>query len=247
MSAGREGLPGVVVIGARGRMGRFAAELLRSSAEFTLAAELDVEHDLERALERCPAELGLDFTVAGRGFLHGQALLEAGIRPVIGTSGVTREETARLDRRARELDLGGLVVPNFSLGLAALQRAAVELARHFARVEIVELHHERKQDAPSSTARATAEALAASRAEPPASIPIHSVRLPGLFAHQEVLLGAPGELVTLRHDMLGPEAFGPGILLALRHALRARGVAHGLDAALEPKSGAAEPLHARSS
>jgi 4-hydroxy-tetrahydrodipicolinate reductase len=244
MSAGREGLPSVVVIGARGRMGRFAADLLRSCGEFTLAAELDVEHDLERALERSGAELGLDFTVAGCGFLHGLALLEAGIRPVIGTSGVTREEVARLDRRARELDLGGLVVPNFSLGMAALQRAAAELACRFPRVEIVELHHERKQDAPSSTARATAESLGAARGEPPASIPIHSVRLPGLFAHQEVLFGAPGELVTLRHDMLGPEAFGAGILLALRHAAQARGVAHGLDAALERTDGAALPVHA---
>ena len=151
------------------------------------------------------------------------------MRPVIGTSGVTREEALRLDRRARELELGGLVVPNFSLGMLHVQHAAAELARHFERAEIVELHHDKKKDAPSSTARDTAERLGALRGRP---IPIHSVRLPGLYAHQEVLFGAPGELVTLRHDTLTPEAFCPGILLALRHATRARGVAFGLEAAL---------------
>ena len=226
----RERARRVVVIGARGRMGRFAAGLLRAADGFELAAELGREHDLASALRECEADLGLDFTVAGRGFAHAALLLEAGLRPVIGTSGITREETAQLDRRARELALGGLVVPNFSLGMLHVQRAAAELARHFERAEIVELHHERKKDAPSSTARDTAERLGAGR--PHGSIPIHSVRLPGLYAHQEILFGAPGELVTLRHDTLTPESFGPGVLLALRHAARAQGVAFGLEAAL---------------
>ncbi|MEW6073021.1 MAG: dihydrodipicolinate reductase C-terminal domain-containing protein [Planctomycetota bacterium] len=221
-----------VVIGARGRMGRFSLELLAGEADFAVAAALDAGDDLPAALAACDATLGLDFTVAGRGHAHGRLLLEAGLRPVIGTSGVSAAETADLDRLARARGLGGLVVPNFSAGMWVLQRAALLAAAHFPACEIVELHHERKRDAPSGTALDTAARLAAARGGAPAAIPIHSVRLPGLYAHQEVLFGAPGETLTLRHDMASPAAFGPGILAALRYAARAVGVACGLDAAL---------------
>jgi 4-hydroxy-tetrahydrodipicolinate reductase len=115
-----------------------------------------------------------------------------------------------------------------------LQRAAIEAARHFERAEIVELHHERKRDAPSGTASDTAERMRAVRSESRNyAVPIHSVRLPGLYAHQEVLFGAPGELYTLRHDMHGPEAFGPGILRGLAYAARATGVGRGIALAFE--------------
>src|SRR5262249_48910554 len=123
-----------------------------------------------------------------------------------------------------------IVVPNFSLGMACLQRVAEELVTHFPAVEILEMHHERKLDAPSGTARETAFRLEALRGG--ASVPIHSVRLPGLYAHQTVLFGGVGETLSLRHDMLGPEAFGAGILVALRFAARTVGVAYGLRAAL---------------
>lgn len=228
----------VAVIGARGRLGRFACELLRQDARFELVAELGREHRLEAALAECGAALALDVTVAGLGAAHGRALLAAGIRPVIGTSGVTRAEAAELDALARARGLGGLVVPNFSLGMAWLNRAAELLARGggFRDVVLVERHHAEKRDAPSSTARDTAARLESAGA--PAPVPIQSVRAAGLYAHQEVLFGAPGETLTLRHDMLGPAAFGPGILAALRYAATARGVAWGLEAALEPETAA---------
>jgi 4-hydroxy-tetrahydrodipicolinate reductase len=220
----------VAVVGARGRMGSFACELLRRSPGFELVAELEREHDLGLALQEVSPDLALDLTAAGLGAAHGTTMLEAGVRPVIGTSGVTRAQTGELDRLARARHLGGIVVPNFSMGIACLNRAAEELARMFPTVTIVERHHERKKDAPSSTARDTAERLQARRGGAP--VPIHSVRAPGLYAHQEVLFGAPGETLSLHHDMLGPEAFGPGIVAALRHASRAHGVAFGLEAAL---------------
>jgi 4-hydroxy-tetrahydrodipicolinate reductase len=220
----------VAVIGARGRFGRFACALLSSSAEFELVAELGREHALAVVLRECGAELVLDATVAGRGALHGRLALDAGLRPVIGTSGVSRAEAAELDHLARARGLGGLVVPNFSMGMATLNRAAELVARSFASVSIVERHHEKKRDAPSGSARATAERLA--RVLGSGNVPIVSVRAPGLYAHQEVLFGAPGETLTLRHDMLGPEAFGPGLVCALRHAAEATGVAFGLEAAL---------------
>ena len=221
----------VAVVGARGRLGAFACALLRASAEFELAAELGREHDLASVLSECGAALALDASAAGLGAEHARTMLARGVRPVIGTSGVTRVETAELDRLARARGLGGIVVPNFSLGIAWLNRAVEMLAGAFPSVSIVERHHERKHDAPSSTARDTAERLERLRG---GTVPIASVRAPGLYAHQEVLFGGPGETLTLRHDMLGPEAFGPGILAALRHAARATGVAFGLEAALAP-------------
>jgi 4-hydroxy-tetrahydrodipicolinate reductase len=238
----------VVVIGARGRLGAFACELLRSRAEFDVRGQFasgDSWPQAVRALAPCVA---LEATRAGLGFEHGLALLEAGARPVIGTSGVSPEQNRELDRRARELGLGGLVVPNFSVGALLLQRACEEAARHFADAEIVELHHERKRDAPSGTALETARRIAAARrdrqqgagasadaaarGEVHDGVRIHSVRLPGLYAHQEVLFGAAGETLTLRHDMHGPQAFGPGILAALRYAWTAEGIGRGIELAL---------------
>lgn len=222
----------IAVVGARGRMGRFACGLLARTPGFELAAELgrEAEGELTAALRASGAELALDLTVAGLGAAHGRAALEAGAGIVIGTSGVTREECDGLDRLARARGLGGLVVPNFSLGMACLLRAAEQLVCTFPDVTIVELHHEKKRDAPSGTSLATRARLLAHGAHEP--VAIHSVRLPGLYAHQELLFGGAGETLTLRHDMQGPEAFAPGILAALRWARTAEGVAFGLERAL---------------
>lgn len=236
----------VAVVGARGRLGACACAALRGSAAHELVGELDRDDDWPRLLESLGATVALDATAAGLGARHGTAMLERGVRPVIGTSGVSVAQNDALDALARARGLGGIVVPNFSLGAVLVQRVAVELARHFADVEIVELHHERKRDAPSGTAAETARRIAAERGASVGSdagsgaargelvegVRVHSVRLPGLYAHQEILLGAPGELITLRHDMLGPEAFARGILAAIDYAATARGVARGLEVAL---------------
>jgi 4-hydroxy-tetrahydrodipicolinate reductase len=249
----------VAIVGARGRLGSFAASLLEGRPEFELAGSFDAGDDWPVSIRRCGARVALEATVAGQGYEHGMLLLQAGVRPVIATSGVTPEQCHALDARARELGLGGLVVPNFSLGSLLLQRFAAEAARHFPDAEIVELHHERKADAPSGTAAETARRIASARAstplaprrsnEPPergglhADVPVHSVRLPGLYAHQEVLFGAPGELLTLRHDMSGPAAFGPGILAGLRYAATATGIARGLEHAIPSRTPRGIPPH----
>ena len=230
MSA-RERIP-VAIVGASGRMGRFAAQLLEHSESFALVASIGSRDDLAAALRTAKPKVALDVTRAGLGFEHGAAMLEAGVRPLIGTSGVSLQENADLDRIARELGLGGLVVPNFSLGMCLLQRAAVEAARHFAKAEIVEMHHERKRDAPSGTSLDTAERMRAARGDPTSEVPIHSVRLPGLYAHQIVTFGAAGETYTLRHDMSDTTAFGPGILRGIEHASKALGVGRGIQLAL---------------
>lgn len=224
----------VAIVGAGGRMGRFALEILGRSGEFTLVASIGRGDDLGAVLRRTRPAVALEVTRAGLGFEHGAAILEAGVRPLIGTSGVSLEENASLDRIARELGLGGLVVPNFSLGMWLLQRAAVEAAAHFRRAEIVEMHHAGKVDAPSGTSLDTAERMRAAGA---AEVPIHSVRLPGLYAHQIVTFGAPGETYTLRHDMSGTAAFEPGMLAGLAYAARATGVGRGIGLAFDARGG----------
>ncbi len=152
---------------------------------------------------------GCEVRGIGRGEEADLAGLDAAVDfTVVGTSGVGGVELEELDALALERSLQLLVVPNFAIGAVLMMRFAEAAAEYLPRAEIVELHHESKKDAPSGTARATAERL-------PGEPPIHSVRLPGLVAHQEVLLGGDGQLLTIRHDTFSREAFVPGVLLAL--------------------------------
>jgi 4-hydroxy-tetrahydrodipicolinate reductase len=151
------------------------------------------------------AEAMVDFTRPDAVVGNVEAAVEAGVRSVVGTSGA---DLTDVGRRARAAGLGVFYAPNFALGAVLMMRFATEAAVRFPRAEIVELHHETKVDAPSGTAKATAAAMGTDPV-------IHSVRLPGIVAHQEVLFGGPGELLTIRHDTLSREAFVPGVLLAL--------------------------------
>jgi 4-hydroxy-tetrahydrodipicolinate reductase len=159
------------------------------------------------------AELGgldavVDFTQPAAAGGNARAALEQAVPAVVGTSGVPAEELEALEALALDRSLQLVVVPNFAIGAVLMMRFAEQAAEYLPRAEIVELHHETKKDAPSGTARATAERL-------PGEPPIHSVRLPGVVAHQEVLLGGEGQLLTIRHDALSHEAYVPGVLLAL--------------------------------
>jgi 4-hydroxy-tetrahydrodipicolinate reductase len=169
------------------------------------------------------ADAMVDFTVPEAVDASVRAALEAGIPSVIGTTGF---DHALIDTVARERDLACFHAPNFALGAVLMMRFAREAAAHMPRAEIVELHNEAKKDAPSGTARATAELVGGDPT-------IHSVRLPGLVAHQEVLFGGEGQLLTIRHDTFSREAFVPGVLLALERldSLPA-GLTVGLDALL---------------
>jgi 4-hydroxy-tetrahydrodipicolinate reductase len=169
------------------------------------------------------ADAAIDFTAPAAVVDNMLAALDAGVPCVIGTSGA---DLAPVDARARERGLPAFYAPNFALGAVVLMRLAAEAAAFLPRAEIVELHNEAKVDAPSGTARATADLL-------PGETPIHSVRLPGLVAHQEVLFGGDGQLLTIRHDAYSREAYVPGVLLALEklHTLPP-GLTTGLDALL---------------
>lgn len=155
------------------------------------------------------ADAMVDFTAPDAVVGNVLRAVAAGVPCVVGTTGWN---TAEVDGPARAAGVPVFVAPNFAIGAVLMMRFAKEAAPHFDAAEIVELHHETKIDAPSGTARATADAMEPSRR---AEVPIHSVRLPGLVAHQEVILGGHGETLTIRHDTTSREAFAPGVLLAL--------------------------------
>jgi 4-hydroxy-tetrahydrodipicolinate reductase len=154
------------------------------------------------------SDAAIDFTRPDAVYDNVRRCLEQGVPAVVGTSGVSGEQLELLDTLARDRSLALFVAPNFAVGAVLMMRFAAEAAEHLPKTEIVELHHESKLDAPSGTAKATVALL-------PGQPAIHSVRLPGLVAHQEVLLGGEGQLLTIRHDTFSREAFIPGVLLAL--------------------------------
>ena len=168
-------------------------------------------------------DAAVDFTAPDAVVVNAGIALAAGVPCVIGTTGLTEEGLARLDALSREHGAPCFVAPNFALGAVLMMRFAAEAVRSFSDAEIIELHSATKLDAPSGTAKATSDRMGG-------AIPIHSVRLPGLVAHQEVIFGGPGETLTIRHDTTSREAFVPGVLLALD---RVRGLPHGVTVGLE--------------
>jgi 4-hydroxy-tetrahydrodipicolinate reductase len=211
----------VLLFGAGGRVG----SVLRPRLE---AAGHEVT-PVVRGEEGEPAghDAAVDFTRADAVRANLERCLDARVPCVVGTTGLAPSDVEALDRRGRERGVACFVAPNFAIGAVLMMRFAAEAAHHLPRAEIVELHHEAKLDAPSGTAQATARLL-------PGEVPIHSVRLPGLVAHQEVLFGGEGQLLTLRHDTLSREAFVPGVLLALDGlGSLPPGVTLGLDKILE--------------
>jgi 4-hydroxy-tetrahydrodipicolinate reductase len=183
-----------------------------------LAPALEAEG--HRLVDLEAAEVMVDFTVPEAVEGNVAAAVERGVPCVIGTTGFDQD---RVDRLARSAGVACFHAPNFAIGAVLMMRFAKEAAEHMPRAEIVELHNEAKKDAPSGTAKATAALIGGEPA-------IHSVRLPGLVAHQEVLFGGEGQLLTLRHDTFSREAFVPGVLLALE---RIGGLPHGLTVGLE--------------
>jgi 4-hydroxy-tetrahydrodipicolinate reductase len=214
------------------------AVLGRADTELTMAGHL-------QALRDAGAEVAVDFTTPGAVMANVRTVLELGIHVVVGTTGIGPDELDAIRGWCEGGDANAIVAPNFSVGAVVAQRLAEQAARHFPAVEIVELHHDGKLDAPSGTAAATARRLAAARGEAwsgPAgeSVPgsrggevegvrVHSVRLPGLVAHQEVLFGAPGQTLSIRHDALDRASYVPGVLLAIREVARRPGLTIGLE------------------
>jgi 4-hydroxy-tetrahydrodipicolinate reductase len=194
----------VGVAGAAGKMGEAVVAAVEGADDMELVARIDPALGVELAdvLDRC--DVVVDFTRPDTALANVQACIAAGVHAVVGTSGWDVDAI-----RGHEGPSRVLFCPNFAIGAVLMMRFAVEASRHMSKAEIVELHHDQKLDKPSGTAARTAEMM-------DGEVPIHSVRLPGLVAHQEVVLGDLGQTLTIRHDSLSRESFMPGVLLAVR-------------------------------
>lgn len=256
----------VLVNGAAGRMGSEVVRTLAGEADLTLTGAVDPKHagedageaaglapngvkiaaTLEEALAAGKPDVVVDFTSPAVIFENAKQVLGAGVHIVIGTTGLTAEQREELAELASGTGAHALIAPNFSLGAVLMMEICEKVSKYLPNAEIIELHHNKKYDAPSGTAKLTAEKMAKARTEAPdedktkESIPgargakydgitIHSVRLPGYVAHQEVLFGGYGEILTVRHDSLDRKSFMPGVMLACRRVADFPGVTYGLE------------------
>ena len=258
----------VAVAGAAGRMGREVVRAVAEAPDTILVAAVDrvgigedagdlanigplgvmVSDDLEASLKKSSAQVLVDFTIPTSALSNAGVAIQSGVSPVVGTTGLTSDDTKRLAGWARDAGVGAVVAPNFAIGAVLMIRFAAEAARYMPDAEIIELHHENKLDSPSGTALMTAQRIAAARTQPPRGAPantiekvpggrgadvnlvrVHSVRLPGYVAHQEVIFGALGQTLTIRHDSTDRRSFMPGVLLAVRKVRKLNGLVVGLE------------------
>jgi 4-hydroxy-tetrahydrodipicolinate reductase len=204
----------VAVAGAAGRMGQTVCEAVLGAPDMELVGRADPLLDTALADVLADTEVVVDFTQPDTALENALQCVRAGVHVVIGTTGFDPAPLEDLQPADGAPRANVLIAPNFAIGAVLMMRFAAEAARHMQKAEIIELHHDGKLDAPSGTAIRTAALMAhASGGEPP---PIHSVRLPGLVAHQEVILGDLAQTLTIRHDTIGRESFMPGVLLAVR-------------------------------
>lgn len=243
----------VAVLGAHGRMGSQVVAAVRGASDMELIAEIDAEDDVAATLSQLRADVAVDFTVPAVTESNVQALIEAGVHAVVGTTGWDEPALNRIEQQLNGTDVGVLVAPNFSLSAVLAMNFAQQAAKWFESAEVIELHHPDKVDAPSGTAIHTAQRIADARRAanlkemPDATsqsldgarganiegIPVHSVRLRGLVAHEEILFGGPGEQLTIRTDSFDRISFMPGVLAAVRQIASKPGLTVGLDQLLE--------------
>ncbi|MBA4445151.1 4-hydroxy-tetrahydrodipicolinate reductase [Cylindrospermopsis raciborskii S07] len=267
----------VIVNGAGGKMGREVIKAISQASDMILMGAIDTspEHQGKDAGELAGLNIALEVPITNQlepilGYVAGERQLQPpvmvdfthpdavydnvrsaiayGIRPVVGTTGLSPQQLENLADFAEKASTGCLIIPNFSIGIVLLQQAAITASQYFDHVEIIELHHNQKADAPSGTAIQTAQLLAdmGKTFNPPQvtetekiagargcladeGIRIHSVRLPGLIAHQEVIFGAAGQIYTLRHDTSDRSCYMPGVLLAIRKINQLKSLVYGLE------------------
>ncbi len=257
----------VIVNGALGKMGRETLKAVEEDNELVLVGAVDVkskgesvaeltglagvninlEQDLEKILAREKPDVMVDFTNPQAVFNNARLTLEKGVACVIGTTGLNDIELKQLDKLAGENQTGVAVIPNFAIGAVLMMKFAREAAVYFPDVEIIELHHDQKMDAPSGTAIKTAEMINQTRvSRPPRSIRefekipgsrggdmdqvrIHSVRLPGFVAHQEVIFGGMGQSLKIRHDSIDRVGFMPGVIMVIKKMPQLKGMVYGME------------------
>lgn len=257
----------IAIAGPRGRMGKEAVALVNRTEGYELAAVLDHKNDggqlsdfegftgfntpiytdIVQMLQTVKPDVLIDLTTPEVGMLHAKTALEHGTRPVVGTTGFTKENLQELENLCREKGIGCIIAPNFALGAVLMMKFSQMAGKYFQDVEIIELHHDQKLDAPSGTAVKTAEMIAEVRESKQQGHPneketitgargavfdgmhIHSVRLPGLIAHQQVMFGADGQTLTIRHDSYNRASFMSGVKLAVDAVMNMETLVYGLE------------------
>lgn len=237
----------ILINGASGKMGQATVNAIKQDNQFDLVRTTGREDNLSEAIKKSNADVVIDFTNAEAVFENSKKIIEAGARPVIGTSGLLANQIQELQALMQEQQLGGIIAPNFSLGAVLLMKHARELAKYFPHIEIIEMHHDGKLDSPSGTSLRTAELIAETREAagiapkklretiPGArgathhEIPIHAIRLPGLVAHEQVIFGGSGETLTLRHDSIDRQSFMPGVSFACKKVMELDHLVYGLE------------------
>lgn len=236
----------VIVNGAKGRMGKMAVNAINADPALSCIAETDKHDNLSDIIAKTNAQVVVDLTHADVVYDNTKTIINAGAHPVIGSSGLTEKQVAELQALSHDKKLGGIIAPNFSLGAVLMMRYAQDAAKYLPDVEIIELHHPQKLDAPSGTAIKTADMIAATRQQTPRhasphenikgsrgahykNIPIHAVRLPGFVASQEVILGGASETLRIQHQSIDRQCFMPGILLACKKVINLHSLVYGLE------------------
>lgn len=262
----------IMIAGPRGRMGSEAVKLAAKAEHFNLVAVLDHKYDgmmlsdiegfqsihnvpiytdIEKCLQNVQADVLIDLTTPEFGMLHAKTALSYNVRPVVGTTGFSKENLEELERLCKEKELGCIIAPNFAIGAVLMMKFSQLAAKYFRDVEIIELHHDKKLDAPSGTAVKTAEMISAVREAKKQGheneketitgargaefdgMHIHSVRLPGLIAHQQVLFGSDGQTLTIRHDSYNRESFMSGVKVAVETVMKHNSFVYGLENILD--------------
>lgn len=261
----------VVVAGASGRMGQEVVKMIAKEEEFSLVGATSrsfsgqdvgevagigtlnvlLSECLETTLIKTRPDVLVDFTVPEVVRKNIEMALDLGVRPVVGTTGLSETDLEHLAAQAQKKEIGAVIAPNFAIGAVLMMRFAAQAARYLPDVEIIEMHHDQKLDAPSGTALKTAQLISAQRKEKKQGNPeekelltgarggyvdgfrIHSVRLPGLIAHQEVLFGGPGQTLSIRHDSIHRESFMPGVRLAIHKVMTLDHLVYGLENLLD--------------
>lgn len=239
----------VLVNGASGRMGKTAVMAIRQDSALELVGETNSTDDLKQAIRANRANVVVDFTNASVVFENSKMIIETNAHPIIGTSGLLPHQIKELQEICAKKQLGGIIAANFCISALLMMRFAEQAAKYFSEVEIIETHHEKKLDAPSGTAIKTAEMIADARKTNPQpkkvhetlagargackdQIPIHSLRLPGFLAKQDVIFGHLGGNLVITHETIDRQAFMPGVLLACKKVVGLKKLIYGLESLL---------------
>jgi 4-hydroxy-tetrahydrodipicolinate reductase len=261
----------IIIAGPRGRMGREAVSLVNRTEQFELLAAVDhkndgmklsdlegfpgldvpVYTDIEKCLQETSADVLVDLTTPVTAMRHTKTALTYNVRPVVGTTGFSKSDLEELETICCEKQLGCIIAPNFAIGAVLMMKFSQMAAKYFEDIEIIEMHHDQKLDAPSGTAVKTAEMISAVRTAKKQGHPneketitgargadydgihIHSVRLPGLIAHQQVLLGSDGQTLTIRHDSYNRSSFMSGVKVAVETVMKINTFVYGLENIME--------------